>query len=131
MIMFGASEIILSRILDFDQLWWLSNVAAVMSFTYSSVGLALGIGKVVGRYSSFHSEFHYSNFVFRLSTRPGAWSELTSLLSTTEHEGFGGSLTGISIGTVTEAQKIWRSLQAFGDIAFAYSYSIILIEIQV
>lgn len=27
-------------------------------------------------------------------------------------------------------EKIWRSLQAFGDIAFAYSYSIILIEIQ-
>ncbi|CAN6459201.1 unnamed protein product [Victoria cruziana] len=94
MIMFGASEIILSQIPDFDQLWWLSIVAAVMSFTYSSVGLALGIGKVV------------------------------------EHKGFGGSLTGISIGTVTEAQKIWRSLQAFGDIAFAYSYSIILIEIQ-
>ncbi|XP_031504868.1 amino acid permease 3-like [Nymphaea colorata] len=94
MIMFGASEIVLSQIPDFDQLWWLSIVAAVMSFTYSSVGLALGIGKVV------------------------------------EHKGFGGSLTGISIGTVTEAQKIWRTLQAFGDIAFAYSYSIILIEIQ-
>ena len=42
-----------------------------------------------------------------------------------------GSLTGISIGAVTETQKIWRSFQALGDIAFAYSYSIILIEIQV
>ena len=44
---------------------------------------------------------------------------------------------GISIGTVTHAgtvtgmQKIWRTLQALGAIAFAYSYSIILIEIQV
>jgi hypothetical protein len=28
-------------------------------------------------------------------------------------------------------QKVWRSLQAFGDIAFAYSFSNILIEIQV
>lgn len=45
--------------------------------------------------------------------------------------GFKGSATGVSIGSVTEMQKIWRSLQAFGDIAFAYSYSIILIEIQV
>jgi hypothetical protein len=42
-----------------------------------------------------------------------------------------GSLTGISIGAVTETQKIWRSFQALGDIAFAYSYSMILIEIQV
>jgi hypothetical protein len=46
--------------------------------------------------------------------------------------GFRGSLTGISIGAdVTSTQKIWHSLQAFGDIAFAYSFSNILIEIQV
>jgi hypothetical protein len=44
---------------------------------------------------------------------------------------------GISIGTMTQAgtvtgtQKIWRSLQALGAMAFAYSFSIILIEIQV
>nr|CAD1818203.1 unnamed protein product [Ananas comosus var. bracteatus] len=44
--------------------------------------------------------------------------------------GFKGSLTGISIGVVTPTDKVWRSLQAFGDIAFAYSYSLILIEIQ-
>jgi len=42
-----------------------------------------------------------------------------------------GSLTGISIGVVTPMDKVWRSLQAFGDIAFAYSFSNILIEIQV
>ncbi|KAL3807880.1 hypothetical protein ACJIZ3_000345 [Penstemon smallii] len=41
-----------------------------------------------------------------------------------------GSYTGISIGTVTKTQKIWRTFQALGDIAFAYSYSLILIEIQ-
>jgi len=46
-------------------------------------------------------------------------------------------MLGISIGTVTQAgavtstQKIWRSLQALGAMAFAYSFSIILIEIQV
>ena len=44
---------------------------------------------------------------------------------------FKGSLTGISIETVTETEKIWRSFQALGAIAFAYSYSVILIEIQV
>ncbi|XP_058097448.1 amino acid permease 3-like [Magnolia sinica] len=95
MIIFGISEILLSQIPDFDQLWWLSIVAAIMSFTYSSIGLGLGIAKVV------------------------------------ETGTFKGSLTGISIGPeVTEMQKIWRSFQALGDIAFAYSYSIILIEIQ-
>lgn len=48
MIIFGVSEIILSQIPDFDQLWWLSIVAAVMSFTYSSIGLGLGVAKVAG-----------------------------------------------------------------------------------
>ncbi|KAF3434695.1 hypothetical protein FNV43_RR21780 [Rhamnella rubrinervis] len=94
MITFGISEIIFSQIQDFSQVWWLSIVAAIMSFTYSTVGLGLGIGKVAG------------------------------------------SLLGISIGTVTHAgtvtptQKMWRSLQALGAIAFAYSFSLVLIEIQ-
>ncbi|KAF2291352.1 hypothetical protein GH714_023153 [Hevea brasiliensis] len=94
MIAFGITEIIFSQIPDFDQLWWLSIVAAVMSFTYSTIGLGLGIAKVA------------------------------------ENGKFMGSLTGISIDTVSQTQKIWRSFQALGDIAFAYSYSFILIEIQ-
>lgn len=51
---------------------------------------------------------------------------------------FKGSLLGISIGTVTHSgtvvtstEKMWRTMQALGAIAFAYSYSIVLIEIQV
>ncbi|KAM7278657.1 hypothetical protein ACFE04_005791 [Oxalis oulophora] len=94
-------KIIFSQIPDFDQVWWLSIVAAIMSFTYSTVGLGLGIGKVAG------------NGILK------------------------GSLTGISIGTITPAgmvtstEKLWRTLQALGAIAFAYSFSMILIEIQV
>jgi len=42
-----------------------------------------------------------------------------------------GSFTGISIGTISETQKIWRTSQALGNIAFAYSYAVVLIEIQV
>ncbi|XP_010530203.1 PREDICTED: amino acid permease 5 [Tarenaya hassleriana] len=94
MIAFGVAQIVFSQIPDFDQLWWLSILAAVMSFTYSSIGLALGISKV------------------------------------TENKEVKGSLTGIGLGTVTPAQKVWRSFQALGNVAFAYSYSVILIEIQ-
>ncbi|KAJ7978609.1 Amino acid permease [Quillaja saponaria] len=100
MITFGIIEIIFSQIPDFDQVWWLSIVAAVMSFTYSAVGLSLGVGKVA------------------------------------ESGKFKGKLMGINIGTVTKTglvtptQKMWRSLQALGAIAFAYSFSIILVEIQ-
>ncbi|CAI8619169.1 unnamed protein product [Vicia faba] len=94
MIVFGVTEIFLSQIPDFDQIWWLSSVAAVMSFTYSIIGLALGIVKVA------------------------------------ENGTIMGSLTGISIGAVSETEKIWKTSQALGDIAFAYSYAVVLIEIQ-
>ena len=40
-----------------------------------------------------------------------------------------GTLT--KAGTVTATQRMWTSLQAPGAIALAYSFSIILIEIQV
>lgn len=52
MIAFGVTQILFSQIPDFDQIWWLSIVAAVMSFTYSSIGLGLGIAKVAGPYIS-------------------------------------------------------------------------------
>ncbi|GAB4844139.1 Amino acid permease 3, variant 2 [Ancistrocladus abbreviatus] len=94
MIIFGVTEIFFSQIPDFDQIWWLSIVAAVMSFTYSTIGVGLGIVQVA------------------------------------ENGKIMGSLTGISVGVVTPIDKIWRSFQALGDIAFAYSYSMILIEIQ-
>ncbi|KAK7247607.1 hypothetical protein RIF29_42493 [Crotalaria pallida] len=95
MIIFGVTQMFLSQIPDFDQIWWLSTVAAIMSFTYSFIGLALGIAKVA------------------------------------ENGTLKGSLTGISIGpNESETQKIWRTSQALGDIAFAYSYAVVLIEIQ-
>lgn len=41
------------------------------------------------------------------------------------------SLTGVEVGVnVTSEQKIWHSFQALGNIAFAYSYSLVLVDIQ-
>jgi hypothetical protein len=40
-----------------------------------------------------------------------------------------GSISGIAMPSA--AQKVWRVSQAIGDIAFAYPYSIILLEIEV
>ncbi len=48
MLIFGAFQILLSQIPDFDRLWFLSIVAAVMSFSYASIGLGLAIGKTTG-----------------------------------------------------------------------------------
>lgn len=94
MMLFGAVQIILSQIPNFNKLWWLSIVAAVMSFSYSLIGLGLGVGKATETGHSY------------------------------------GTLDGVSIGEVSESQKVWLVFQALGDIAFAYSFSMILIEIQ-
>ncbi|KAK9145592.1 hypothetical protein Sjap_005495 [Stephania japonica] len=92
MLVFGAVQIFFSQIPDFHNMEWLSIVAATMSFSYSSIGFALGLAQVIGN----------------------GWIK--------------GSITGTPIKTTT--QKVWKVSQALGDIAFAYPYSIILLEIQ-
>uniref|UniRef100_A0A1D1XNK4 Amino acid permease 6 n=1 Tax=Anthurium amnicola TaxID=1678845 RepID=A0A1D1XNK4_9ARAE len=95
MVIFASIQIVLSQIPNFHKLWWLSIVAAVMSFAYSTIGLGLSIAKVPER------------------------SEVST------------SLTGVVVGVdVSGAEKVWRTFQSLGDIAFAYSYSNVLIEIQ-
>jgi len=42
------------------------------------------------------------------------------------------TLTGVQVGVdVSASDKVWRTFQAIGNIAFAYAYSNVLIEIQV
>ena len=53
MMMFGGMQIILSQIPDFNKLSWLSIVAAIMSFSYSSIGLGLSMAKVAGKTHTF------------------------------------------------------------------------------
>ncbi|GAV69712.1 Aa_trans domain-containing protein [Cephalotus follicularis] len=95
MIIFACIQIVLSQIPNFHKLSWLSILAAIMSFTYASIGLGLSIAKAAG----------------------------------------GGhvrtSLTGVTVGVdVSASEKVWQTFQAIGDIAFAYAYSTVLIEIQ-
>ncbi|KAH6776390.1 amino acid permease 6 [Perilla frutescens var. hirtella] len=96
MAIFAGIQLILSQIPNFHELSWLSIVAAVMSFAYSSIGLALSVAKLAG--GGGHVE---------------------------------RNLTGTRVGVdVSGSEKVWRSFQAIGDIAFAYAYSTVLIEIQ-
>lgn len=48
MVLFGVIQIVMSQIPDFHNMEWLSIVAAIMSFSYASIGLGLGFAKVVG-----------------------------------------------------------------------------------
>lgn len=92
MLMFGAVQVVMSQIPNFHNMEWLSATAAAMSFTYSSIGLGLGIAKVI------------------------------------ENGTIMGGIAGVTASSLSE--KIYLALQALGDIAFAYPYSIIVLEIQ-
>ncbi|KAJ9545323.1 hypothetical protein OSB04_025030 [Centaurea solstitialis] len=95
MILFAVIQIVLSQIPNFHNLSWLSILAAVMSFSYSLIGLGLSIAKVA---------------------EPGHART---------------RLTGTEVGVdVSGSEKVWRTFQAIGDIAFAYAFSTVLIEIQ-
>ncbi|XP_068642050.1 probable amino acid permease 7 [Aristolochia californica] len=48
MLLFGAVQIVSSQIPNFHNMEWLSFVATIMSFSYSSIGFALGFAKVIG-----------------------------------------------------------------------------------
>ncbi|KAF8411991.1 hypothetical protein HHK36_004550 [Tetracentron sinense] len=48
------------------------------------------------------------------------------------HNDVRGSLTGVKMGTqgISPSTKVWHSFQALGNIAFAYTYAVLLVEIQ-
>ncbi|GJW12503.1 probable amino acid permease 7 isoform X2 [Tanacetum coccineum] len=92
MLLFGLVQIFMSQIPNFHDMAWLSVVAAIMSFAYSTIGLGLGFAKVIVN------------------------GEIM------------GSIGGIPTASVVD--KVWLVFQGPGDIAFAYPYSIILLDIQ-
>jgi len=92
MLLFGAAQLVLSFVPNFHSMAWLSVVAAIMSFTYATIGLGLGLAKTI------------------------------------ENGTIKGSIAGVPMST--PAQKVWRVAQAIGDIAFAYPYTLVLLEIQ-
>lgn len=48
MLLFGVVQIVFSQIPDFHEMAWLSIFAAIMSFSYSFIGFALGLAKMIG-----------------------------------------------------------------------------------
>ncbi|KAJ4700725.1 Amino acid permease [Melia azedarach] len=90
----NLGKFIFSQIPDSGQLFILTIITVITTFTYSAIGVGLSIATVA------------------------------------ETGKFRGSLTGFGTGKVTAIEKIWRSFQALGDIAFAYGFSVVLIEIM-
>ncbi|KAM0904088.1 hypothetical protein ACQ4PT_018252 [Festuca glaucescens] len=96
MVVFGISQIFFSQLPNLSEMAWLSILAAVMSFSYSTIGVGLALAQTIS----------------------GPTGKTT----------IGGTQIGVDLSSA--AQKTWLTLQALGNIAFAYSYSMVLIEIQ-
>lgn len=47
--LFGLAEIVMSFIPDLHNMAWVSVIAAIMSFSYSLIGLGLGIATVISK----------------------------------------------------------------------------------
>ncbi|RHN67488.1 putative amino acid transporter, transmembrane domain-containing protein [Medicago truncatula] len=121
MILFGLVQIVMSFIPDLHNMAWVSVVAALMSFTYSFIGLGLGISTVISK-----THFHSNSVDLLLHPSHNNDFEFNRIIA--ENGRIMGSITGVQKAKV--ADKIWLIFQALGDISFSYPYSIILLEIQ-
>jgi hypothetical protein len=122
MLLFGAAQLVLSFIPNLHNMAWISVVAAIMSFAYSTIGFGLGLAKTIGNNTGLVDP------VVELM----AYQKLAKSIDTTavsENGAVKGSIAGVPMSTPT--QRVWRVAQAIGDIAFAYPYTIVLLEIQV
>ncbi|KAI3755477.1 hypothetical protein L1987_55278 [Smallanthus sonchifolius] len=95
MVIFAIIQIFLSQVPNFHKLSPISVVAAIMSFSYSLIGIGLSIAKIT-------------------------------------EDGIGKtSPTGMPVGpNFSGMEKMWKTFSALGDVAFAYSFCFVLIEIQ-
>ena len=47
MVVFGVVQIFFSQVPNFHDLWWLSILAAIMSFTYASIAVGLSLAQII------------------------------------------------------------------------------------
>ncbi|KAI5408887.1 hypothetical protein KIW84_054644 [Lathyrus oleraceus] len=132
MMLFGLVQIVMSFIPDLHNMTWVSVVAAIMSFSYSIIGLGLGIATVISK-ARLHSVSANLRLCFFVN-----FKQYYALLYSSYFIGLGllfaengrflGSLKGVQTANV--ADKIWLIFQAIGDISFSYPYPMLLLEIQ-
>ncbi|CAH9121726.1 unnamed protein product [Cuscuta epithymum] len=102
----------------------------VSNYPYMIIFAAIEI--VLSQIPNFHELSWLSILAAAMSF---AYSSIGLALSIAKIAGNGQkvktTLTGVTIGVdVSGSEKVWRTFQAIGDIAFAYAYSTVLIEIQ-
>ncbi|RYR21506.1 hypothetical protein Ahy_B03g066815 [Arachis hypogaea] len=122
MLIFGAIQVVLSQIPNFHNIEWLSVVAAIMSFAYSFIGMALSILQIKGMLfrqllDSCGCELQFNK-------------HLTFLLYNLMQKKVMLKVALKESGSRSRTEKLWLVAQALGDISYSYPFSTILLEIQ-
>ncbi|KAK9274099.1 hypothetical protein L1049_018913 [Liquidambar formosana] len=106
--------------------------AAPCSFSNNPYIIAVGILEIfLSQIPNFHKLSWLSRIAATMSfgySSIGAGLALAKIIS---GEGGRTTLTGVEVGVdLSAAQKTWRVFRALGDMAFAYTYSQVFLEIQ-
>lgn len=102
-LIFGAAEIILSQSKNIEEVWWMSVVGTIGSFTYAFIALGLSLA---------HASNGYGN-VWGIPIGPA------------EPDVPGGNTSDVST-----ADKAFGVLSSMGSLGLAYGFALILLEIQ-
>ncbi|KAL4328044.1 hypothetical protein HN51_035301 [Arachis hypogaea] len=110
------------KIPNFHNIEWLSVVAAIMSFAYSFIGMALSILQIKGMLfrqllDSCGCELQFNK-------------HLTFLLYNLMQKKVMLKVALKESGSRSRTEKLWLVAQALGDISYSYPFSTILLEIQ-
>lgn len=102
-LIFGAAQIILSQAKNIEEVWWMSIVGTVGSFTYAFIALGLSLA---------HASNSYGN-VGGIPIGPANPTE-----------------PGGNPNEVSTADKAFGVLSSMGSLGLAYGFALILLEIQ-
>ncbi|XP_073129048.1 amino acid permease 8-like [Henckelia pumila] len=105
---------------------------ASCSFSYNPYMIGMGILEIfLSQISNFHKLSMLSVVAAVMSFGYSSIGVGLALARVISGKGGKTTLTGVEIGIgISAADKTWRMFRAFGDIAFAYAYSQVLVEIQ-
>ena len=102
-LIFGGAQLILSQAKNIEEVWWMSIVGTIGSFTYAFIALGLSLAKASNGYGS----------VTGISIGPAQ-----------------PDIPGGSTSDVSTADKAFGVLSSMGSLGMAYGFALILLEIQ-
>ncbi|KAH7836102.1 hypothetical protein Vadar_032712 [Vaccinium darrowii] len=120
MLLFGAVQIVVSHIPDFHSMAWLSIVATTMSFSYSFIGLELGVAAHAGNVKRKERWLVLAvmRMYMHILTLPTVDGTATEMKTKNER------LKKLLVGEAGEGERLTTGLDHFDDGGLEFTYSV-------